>query len=425
MGGDPLRTLTLLLVAANVGLALWLLFRRDARWAMLAWAIALFFTPVYLTFSVQGIALTVLDVVTILALAASLPAERLRWSVVDTVVVAAFACLFAGLAFGAVPGHVQYSVMSWLLPYAWGRVVVAAVGMDWVATCIGGAAVLAAALAIIEFITGVNLFVLIPGVQGAMWTGLQLRGGLLRAEGAFGHSISLGSSLAISTAFLLAAPWRLRWKVTAFTIVLIGTIMTFSRIGLIGVVIVVMLSTLLLGKYIRRSQRLVVGLITLVGAIIALPIITQVFDDAGDEAAGSAEYRADLVPLIREMNWLGISPARELAPTGIDYYAGYRSIDSALILTGLRHGMVPLLILLGALAICAWVVFTGRGSPAAVAVLSQVPAIATVALITQYAQFLWFAAGVAVASYTLDVSRNKAAPQPATGHRRRDLLGAL
>src|SRR5690606_8527775 len=115
------------------------------------------------------------------------------------------------------------------------------------------------------------------------------------------------------------------------------------------------------------------------------------------------------IPLIGKMTWIGLSPAREVSANGVDYYAGYQSIDSALILTGLRHGLVPLIILVAALACCGWVVVTGRGSPAAVAVLSQVPALATVALITLYSQFFWFVAGVAVASYSL---RRQRGPDP-------------
>lgn len=405
MSGDSMKLLTLILVAANLGLALWLVFRRDARWAMALWTVVLFFTPVYLSFSVQGITLTVLDAVMIVAFAATAPSARLRWSVIDTLVAGAFVCILVGLMFGAVPGHVQYAMLSWLLPYAWGRVVVSRVGIDWVASCVGVAATAAALLAIIEFLTDTNLFVLLPGVDGAMWTGLQYRGGLLRAEGAFGHSISLGSSLAMSAAFLLATRWRVTWKAIAFAVVATGTVMTFSRIGLVGIVLVAAFSVLFLGRYIRSTHRAAIFTVTTIALLTALPMVTNVFDDAGEEAAGSAEYRADLIPLIGKMAWIGASPAREVSAYGVDYYAGYRSIDSALILTGLRHGLVPLLIFVVALVVCAWVVFTGRGSPAAVAVLSQVPALATVALITQYANFFWFVAGVAVASYRLEQRR--------------------
>lgn len=406
MTGNPLMLVTAALIVANLGLAIWLLIRRDARWAMVLWTATLFFTPVYLSFGVAGVTLTILDVTTILVLVSCLPGARLRWSVIDSLMVIVLICMFAGLLFGAVRGHMQEVVLSWVLPYAWGRVVVARVGMDWIATCIGVAAVAASMLAIVEFATGVNIFVLIPGVAGAQWTQLQYRGGLLRAEGAFGHSISLGSSLAISAAFVLAARWKTLWKSLALAVVITGIVVTFSRIGLVGLSLVLGFSLLFLGHYIRRVQRLVVFGLALVGMAVALPFITVVFDDAGQEASGSADYRGDLLSLLDDMALIGISPAREVSPRGIDYYGGYRSIDSALILTGLRHGMIPLLLFLVMLAICAWVVLSGRGNPAAVAVLSQVPALATVALITQYAQFIWFAAGLAVASYSLDSRRD-------------------
>ncbi len=408
MVGDPLRLLALLLIGLNVLLALWLLFRRDARWAVVLWTIALFFAPVYVNVSLQGIALTVLDVVTIVAIVGCWPSVRLRWSVVDTLAVAAFGAIVVGLLFGGVWGHVQYTVFSWLLPYIWGRIAIAAAGSDFVVSCIAVIAVVAASLAIVEFATGVNIFVLIPGVQGAMWTNLQYRGGLLRAEGAFGHSISLGSSLAISSAFVLVTTWRWWWKAGALAIVTTAIVMTLSRIGLVGLLLVIALSVVFLGRYIRIGQRVAAVGLSLVALVAAVPFISTVFDDAGDEAAGSAEYRADLLPLVGDMNAIGVSDARRVDATGVDYFGGFQSIDSALILTGLRHGFVPLAILVLMLAVCVWVVVTGRGSPAAVAIVSQIPALATVALITQYAPFLWFVAGIAVSSYSLAWRRDGA-----------------
>lgn len=409
MAGNPLTTVAVLLIAANAGLALWLLYRRDSRWAVALWAAALFFTPVYVNFSIQSITLTVLDILTIASLAACAPQSKLRWTVIDTLVVGAFVSIFLGLLFGGVPGHVQYSVLSWLLPYAWGRVAFAQVGMEWIAICISVGAVGASVLAIAEFLSGSNLYVTLPGVAGEMWTSLQYRGGLLRAEGAFGHSISLGSSLAVSSAFLLATPWRLWVKATAFAIVTTAVVMTFSRIGLVGLVLVVVFAALFLGRYIRPAHRIAVSCVTLIATAVAMPLISTVFDDAGEEAAGSAEYRADLLPLVRQMVYIGVTPAREVSADGIDYYGGFQSIDSALILTGLRHGLIPLALFVVMLAVCAAVVFSGRGNPAAVAVLSQLPALATVALITQYAQFLWFVAGVAVAACSVESSRRRSA----------------
>ena len=80
----------------------------------------------------------------------------------------------------------------WLLPYCWGRIVLSRVSANWVAACITTAAVAAAILAIAEFATGSNPFHLVPGAGSSIWGAQQIRGGLLRAEGAFGHSIALG-----------------------------------------------------------------------------------------------------------------------------------------------------------------------------------------------------------------------------------------
>ncbi len=402
MLSDPLRLMAMLVIGANVALALWILFRGQPRWAVVAWAVALFFTPVYVNVSLQGLTLTLLDLVTIAAVVSLWPGTRMRWSIVDTLVVAALVALVVGLAFGGVPGHLQYTVVSWFLPYLWGRIALARVGAAFVGTCISVAAVAASVLVIVEFLSGRNFFVQLPGVAGAMWTNLQYRGGLLRAEGAFGHSISLGSSLAIASAFVLACTWRWWVKTGALLLASTAIVMTLSRIGLVGFVLVMVLSVIFLGHYIRAAHRAAAAAILAVLAALALPFISTVFDDAGDEAAGSANYRADLLPLIGEMNLIGVSDARRVLATGEDYFGSFRSIDSALILTGLRHGYLPLLIFIAMLAICVIVVLTGRGSPAAVAVASQIPALATVALITQYSPFLWFVAGVAVSSYSVD-----------------------
>jgi hypothetical protein len=143
-----------------------------------------------------------------------------------------------------------------------------------------------------------------------------------------------------------------------------------------------------------------------IGSAVALPILLEVFGAAGAEAEGSAGYRFDLVPLINSMVVLGVSPSREVLATGEDYWGGFRSIDSALILIGLRFGLLCLVIVVLLLAMLLVGVLR-RASPASVALVAQIPAFATVALITQYAVFVWFTAGLAVASYTL--SRGSAA----------------
>ena len=123
---------------------------------------------------------------------------------------------------------------------------------------------------------------------------------------------------------------------------------------------------------------------------------------AGEEAGGSAEYRSDLGVLIGETRALGITTSWTVLPTGETYYGSFQSIDSELVLTGLRFGILPLLVLVVAVVTCVLGLLRGRATPAAVAVAAQVPAFATVALITQYGYLAWFLAGVAVTSYKLE-----------------------
>ena len=128
---------------------------------------------------------------------------------------------------------------------------------------------------------------------------------------------------------------------------------------------------------------------------------------AGDEAAGSADYRVDLIALVPDMTWFGVSPSFTVLSDGTLYYGDYRSIDSTILLMGLRFGLVPMLLFCLMLVVATVSVFV-RPSPAAVALVAQIPALTSVALITQYGVFLWFVGGLAVASYTLGAQRRSA-----------------
>ena len=133
-----------------------------------------------------------------------------------------------------------------------------------------------------------------------------------------------------------------------------------------------------------------------------MPLLGDVFTAAGEEAGGSAEYRSDLAMLIGDMRALGITTSWTVLPTGETYYGSFQSIDSELVLTGLRFGILPLLALVAAIVTCVLSLLRGRATPAAVAIAAQIPAFATVALITQYGYLVWFLAGVAVTSYKLE-----------------------
>ena len=171
---------------------------------------------------------------------------------------------------------------------------------------------------------------------------------------------------------------------------------------MITLTITLVLALFLLGRWIARSMRLGTAVLLLIAAAVALPLLGDVFTEAGEEAGGSAEYRSDLITLIREMRPLGITTSWTVLPSGETYYGSFQSIDSELMLTGLRFGVLPLLVLIVAIVACVLSLIRGRATPAAVAVAAQVPAFAAVALITQYGYLVWFLAGLAVTSYERD-----------------------
>ena len=73
-------------------------------------------------------------------------------------------------------------------------------------------------------------------------------------------------------------------------------------------------------------------------------------------------------------------------------------MDSALILAGLTYGLV-VVVLLCVLCLTAVVALLRKDpSPPLIALVVQIPIVATVALITQYAAFLWFIVGLAVSA---------------------------
>ena len=78
---------------------------------------------------------------------------------------------------------------------------------------------------------------------------------------------------------------------------------------------------------------------------------------------------------------------------------------------GLTYGWVPLACVLAMLLAGVGCLLTGRATAPTIALLAQVPAFATVALITQYSTFTWFVAGLAVFSQAT-LRRAHAQPPP-------------
>ena len=329
----------------------------------------------------------------------------LTFSYVDVLVVGfVLLVLAAYLVGGSTWGHVLIVLFGWLVPYVWGRFVLVRVEAEWLYSCIAVAATAAAVLGIIEFATGFNPFVGIAMPNGAWrtWHELQPRGGFVRAEGAFGHSIAFASALAMSTVFVIVTRWPSWVRLACLAVIVTAVGMSFSRIGLITLAITLVLAVLLLGRWMTRAMRVGVVVLLVAASAVAVPLLGDVFTAAGEEAGGSAEYRSDLATLFGDMRALGITTSWTVLPSGETYYGSFQSIDSELVLTGLRFGIVPLVVLVVAIVACVLGLLRGRATPAAVAIAAQIPAFAAVALITQYGYLVWFLAGLAVTSYKLE-----------------------
>ncbi|MBI5161945.1 MAG: hypothetical protein HY996_11110 [Micrococcales bacterium] len=377
--------------------------RHLPRFTVVVWMAVLFFAPVWIGVTI-GPFWALLSLVTLVAVVSNL--DRLSLAPAD-LVVALFSVLVVVLfALGrAALSSTVTALVEWVLPYLWGRVVVARVRPDFLYSTISVAAVLAAILALVEFGTGRNPFVALPplGPSYAIWGTLQDRGGFLRAEGAFGHSIALGASLAISTAFVLASPWRSWLRVLTTALVSIATIATLSRIGMVTAALTVALSLVLL-RSLSRAARVAYVALGLLTAIVVLPVLTAVFSDAGQEAAGSAAYRGDLLSILPSLVPFGSADSLNSVSSGVYLGDFANSVDNAVLVVAIRFGVIPalLLVVLAAMAVVTLVV-RGRATPASVAVAAQIPALVGVAMITQYGMFLWFVGGLAVA---LDAQRS-------------------
>lgn len=399
--GAGIDRASLLLMALAAGVVGTMLLRSRPRLALLSYLLVLCLVPVW-----RGVHLKIYmepqilwGLVLIAVLVTAGDRLSLRITAVDGLVAAFVLVSLTPLLTGGASLSTVFVVgVQWLGAFLVGRLMGRRVDLDW---CLRAVAVVftgVAVLAVAEYLTGVNPFLSIPGAadQYAVWGTIQERGGAFRAEGAFGHSIALGAALAMAVPLTLASSFRARVRVGMTLAMLAGVAVTFSRIGLVSAGLGIVLSVVVLREEMStRTRLLLAGSVTAVGLVL-LPVVTRVFAAAGNEATDSAAYRGDLLTLVGAMRPLGISEAFHRSPTGKVSFGRFHSIDSALILQGLTYGWLSLLLMLVLLAVAAYAVVTRRASAPTIAIVAQIPALATVALITQYSTMVWFVAGLAV-----------------------------
>ncbi|MDR7382450.1 hypothetical protein [Promicromonospora iranensis] len=401
MSGGLVDRVALLGLGAVTAALLVLLLRSRPQAAVVLWAVVLCFVPYWIgvTAGAYFPAVSAVAVLVVVALAG-----RARVSLAAADVVMVLVVVLVGISLVAGLGQLPSTfalLAEWVLGYLLGRVVGGALPLERVYAIVSVVLALAAALACVEAATGQNLFVQVPGSGGgghSVWSPLQERGGLLRAEGAFGHSIALGGSCALGIPLAFASNLGSRAKAIVVVLLHAGAVVSFSRLGIGTAVIGLVLCLLLLGRTTRPRLRGALAGALVVGGALALPTVARVFEAAGSEATDSAEYRGSLLELVPAIRLLGTSGVYTRDASGVVRWDGFRSIDSAVVLAGLQHGVLPLVLLISLWVAAAWLVVSGRATGPGVALVAQAPSFVAVALITQYAILVWFVAGLAVAA---------------------------
>lgn len=327
-------------------------------------------------------------------------APPLLWA--DVVLVLVFLVLLFGLAFRLISITQPYTMLQWLLAYAFARTAAWAYGVRRVATAAAFAYAAAAAAILVEFLTGFNpwtQFVVFDNTLYARWGGLQSRGGVPRAEGAFGHSIAAGCSLAVAAVLTLDAKLRSFHRIVLVALLCAAILTTISRIGIITAALGIGLAVVFARSTLTIRAKVGTVLVGMVGSGVYAAILSGVFVDAGDEASNSASYRTWLLDLLPTLRPFGIAAGAVRSTNGDLSFGGYLSVDNAVLHFALLNGWVPSLILLSLMAAAVWQTLRLRAGIATVALVAAIPSLFTVALITQWALVFWLAAGLAVGEH--------------------------
>lgn len=395
---EIITTVGISVVALSALLVVGSFMRAMPRTTFVVWALVMFFVPIWIGLATGPLFVSVITIVTLLAVIAF--GRDLRFSFADAGMIVLVAIVALQYALGVVNlNYTVITILEWALPYLWGRLVLSRLRPAFAAQCLAVVGMIAAALALVEVLTKTNVFVLMSQENSlySVWGALQMRGDHLRAEGAWGHSIALGSALAMCSSFVLATPWKPVVRILGAVLVSAATVLTLSRTAMFVLVLTLALSVVLLPRIGRLTRGLVIAM-GCIGALVAGPLIASIFLDQGQEAEASAGYRTDLFSLFVYVKPFGSADSFLGVTRGGQFLGNFaKSIDNAVLLTALRLGWF------GFAAFCLVILIaivspllSRHMNPAAIAVGAQIPGLLTVALITQFGMFFWFTVGLAV-----------------------------
>lgn len=396
-----------------VGLAVFVAMWRWPRFGAAIWICSICFVPVWFAVTLQGMAQAHVLVSLVVVASWLFRVGRLKLSRVDVVLLLVLLMVAVEYILGLTT--VSYSFVmftQWAGAYLVGRLITHVVPEHWVYRLVGIAFSLVAVLALVEFATSANVFVsLLPSGNGLFseWGTLQPRGGVLRAEGAFGHSIAMGTSLAAAIGLSLASRLRPWLKISMVVVMLGAVVVSFSRTAMLSAILAILLVTILGRRQSALSARFRAVVITSVsvGSAWAAGFVLTVFAES-DEATGSATYRVDLLELAETMRPMGLTAVFQKSTSSTTSLGNFGSLDNAALLFGLSYGWIPLVLIMACWLGAVVVSLLRRASVPTLVLVALSPAFVTVALITQYAAVVWFLAGLAVA--TQSSAREKAVP---------------
>lgn len=206
------------------------------RLAFLVWMLSIVLLPVWIEFHVLAATVPVHCLVATIAVAATVSRTRARLTKFDAYFALFLAVsLAAVLLAGSLPPSWAQMVIRWAIPFLAARVLVSATGTRFAVDVIAVLFGLVGALAVLELLLTWHPFVGWnpvwdpDSIDYRIWSPIQVRNGVDRSEWAFGHSIALGGSLALSIPFLARSSYSLLIKAALLIAVSAGIAVTASR----------------------------------------------------------------------------------------------------------------------------------------------------------------------------------------------------
>jgi hypothetical protein len=361
---------------------------------------------------------------------ASFRATPLDWA------IAAYLGLFALPVLFGVRRHGEYLHLAFGLlgPYLAMRLLVPRLPVEWLGRGFAVAALLALPTAVYERLTFSNPFfrLSLNGAEYQTWADEQVRFGLLRAEGAFGHAISL--SLFSANAMLFALGWfvlartpRSRWRwLAVFVAGGISLALSYSRTGWVafGVGVALVALGVTTGRVRLRLLGSLVGAVAAAfAALSALGLgasLLQLVSD--DRLSASNNFRQIL--LERALRGEGLALfglERSSLGSGIDTTGA--SIDNAYLDVAASWGYVggAALVLVGlTVAATLWRIRGSRWALLPAVTLANFAGLAVAAIITQIGIFLWMLVGASAGAYAAYMAAGRDEDRAGVGLSRAD-----